>query len=104
MKRKYYVLYGGNIVNNIRLYISVLIISLIFVIVVLLLSKYFSNRRIVKYIPAITSIFLSAAFFIKGKYFSIGFEDIVYILFSVISIVECIVSLLTAIIVDLIKK
>lgn len=90
--------------KNIRLYIGIGIISLIFIISVFLLSKYFSKKRIIKYIPAMTSIFLAIASFIKAKYFSIGFEDIVYILFSVTFTIACIVSLLTAIIVDFLRR
>jgi len=86
--------------NNIRLFIIIGIISLIFIIIVLLLSKFFKSKRIVKYMPAIVSIFLSIAFFIKSRYFSTGFEDLAYIVLSVIFVVVSIVSLLTATIVD----
>ena len=89
--------------NNLRLFIIIGIISLIFIIIVLVLSKYFKRKRTVKYIPAIIAIFLTLAFFIKSRYFSTGFEDLAYIVLAVISIIEFIVSLLTAIIIDLIR-
>ena len=87
-------------------YTFVAIASLIFVLITYFLGRFFKDRAIIKYIPAIISAFCAVGFLIKAKVFSTGtgFEDLGYIVLMLIAGIVFFASLLTAIIMELLQR
>jgi hypothetical protein len=86
-------------------YMFVAVVSLISILITYCLDRFFKNRLIVKYIPTIISALTGVGFYIKARFFSSGgFEDLGYIVLTVIAGIVFIVSLITAIIIELINR
>lgn len=77
---------------------------LISIILTYLLGRFFKKPAIVKYIPAIVSLLIAIGFYIKARYYSSGFEDLAYIILGFIAAIVFIVSLVTAVIMDIVTR
>jgi len=69
-----------------------------------LLNRIFKDRKAIKYIPSVMAATLTIAFFIKGRFYSQGWEGLIYGIFMVISGAVFIVSIVTAAVIDFIRK
>lgn len=83
-------------------YLVVGSIAFILALITLLLGIYKDKNKIVKYVPSALTGLFTAGFFIKANYFSKGFETLGYIVFTLISGIVFIVTLLTAVIIEIV--
>jgi len=87
-------------------YTFVGIASLISVLITYFLGRLFKDRAIIKYIPAMILALCAVGFLIKAKFFSTGtgFDDLGYIVLMLIAGIVFFISLLTAIIMELLQR
>jgi hypothetical protein len=69
-----------------------------------LLARFFRNLVIIKYIPSLVALLTGIGFYIKSSFYSTGFEDLVYVILALVAGIVFIVSLITAIIMDIIQR
>jgi hypothetical protein len=93
-------------INMSGFYLFIAIASLISVLITFFLGIIFKSTPIVKYIPAMISVLAGLGFYIKSRFFSsgTGFEDLGYIVFTLIAGILFFISLITAIVMDLINR
>ena len=85
-------------------YIFVSIAGIAAVLITFLLAKFFGNKTIVKYIPSIIAALGGIGFYIKSAYFSTGFEDLGYIVLTLVACVVFLLSFITAFILGIIQR
>ncbi len=90
--------------ENMRFFIFIGIASLIFAFITFLLGIYFRKKRFIKYIPSILILILGVSFLVKSVYFSNGFEDIGYMVLSLMSVGVFIISTLTALLIEFVFR
>jgi hypothetical protein len=83
-----------------RLIIFILILSFIFATITYLLHKYFKHKAVVKYIPSVIAAVSGISFFIKSRFFSQGFEDLAYMILTIIAGVVFVVAFIIAIVME----
>lgn len=87
-----------------RVLIFILVIGIVFSGIVVLIAKFERNRRLPKYIPAIILFAAGAACFVKARWFSEGMEGLGYIILAMLVLGGCILTLVTAVVIDVFKK
>jgi hypothetical protein len=90
--------------EQIRFLLLILLIGIVFSAIVLIVAKFAKNRWLLKYIPVFTLLAVGVACFIKARWFSEGMEGLGYIILAIIAFGGCTVSLLTALIVDIVRR
>jgi ABC-type phosphate transport system permease subunit len=85
-------------------YIIIALISLAFAAVTILLGRKKVKRAILKYIPAMTAFAATLALIIKTAWFSEGFEGLGYAILAMITAILFLVSIITAIVVEIINR
>ncbi len=86
---------------------TAIIIVIVLVGIVSLLTYKLGHRkysRFLKYIPAVASLLGIGFFFIKMKFISIGYEGILDMLFIILLTITFLVSIIEAIIIDVMNK
>lgn len=73
--------------------------ALIFALAAFLLGR-FSKKRMVKYIPALAAALFSGATLIKARFFSEGFQDLAYVILSMIGLAAFVAALFVALIME----
>jgi len=85
-------------------YILIGATGLIAILITYFLARFFKEKLMVKFIPAIISALAGVGFYIKSMVFSTGFEDLGYIILTIIAGIVAFVSLVTALIIGLIQR
>jgi|GEM_PF-1563605 len=85
-------------------YIFVYITSILAVLITLILNRFFNKKPAVKYVPAILSFLAGIGFYVKSKYFSTDFEDLAYIVLTLLACIVCFFSFITAYILGIINR
>ncbi|MHB8064008.1 MAG: hypothetical protein ACYDG2_15490 [Ruminiclostridium sp.] len=87
-------------------YMFIAVVSLISILITYCLGRFFKSRSVVKYIPAIISALAVLGFYIKFRFFSsgTGFEDLGYVVLALIAGIVLLVSLITALTMEVINR
>ncbi len=85
-------------------YVFVSIASIAAILITFFLARFFRNKAIVKYIPSIIAALAGIGFYIKSAYFSTGFEDLGYLVLTLIACVVFFLSFITAFILGIIQR
>lgn len=87
-----------------RLLFLILLFSIIPSGIVVLISKVEKNRTFLKYLPAIILFAAGAGLILKAREFSQGMEGLGYIVLAMIAVGCCILTLITAVVMDILRK
>ncbi len=90
--------------EQIRLILLILLTGIIFSGIVLLIARFEKNKRLLKYLPAIILIIAGVASLVKAKWFSEGMEGLGYVIYSMLAFGGCILTLITAVVIDAVRK
>lgn len=85
-------------------YFIIALIALIFAVATIFFGRKQKKRVFLKYIPSIIAAVATLAFIIKTVRFSEGFEGLGYMILSMISAAVFLVSIITAIVVEIINR
>lgn len=88
----------------VRFLLLVLLFGSIPTAIVILISKIEKNRTFLKYLPTIILFATGVMFIITAKRFSQGMEGLGYIALAMIAIGCCVLTLTTAIVIDVLRK
>lgn len=87
--------------DNIRLYIFILVPVAIFIVITILLGK--KKAAFPKYIPAIIASIISIGLFIKTYFFSEGFEALGYVVLLMVTVPVSVIALVTAVVIEILN-
>lgn len=90
--------------EHVRLLLLILLISIIPSGIVVLISRFEKKRALLKYLPAIILFAAGAGFIVKAREFSQGMEGLGYIILAMIAIGCCILTLITAVVIDILRR
>lgn len=85
-------------------YLLIAIPSIIFVAITYFLGRFCRHLAIIKYIPSIVALLIGIGFYIKARFYATGFEDLAFIILALVAGIVFVLSLITAIIMDIIQK
>lgn len=95
---------GGQYMGQWGFWVFILLTGIVLLGIVLFIARFERNRRFWKYIPAILLFAGGAASFVKAGWFSEGLEGLGYIILSMLILGGFVVTLFTAMIIDLIRR
>lgn len=90
--------------EEIRLLLLVLLVGIAFSGVVILIAKFQKKRRYLKYIPSAILFAATIACIVKARWFSEGMEGLGYIIFAMLALGSCILTLITAVAIDVFAR
>ncbi len=85
-------------------YIFVSICSAVALLVTVFLGRRFRRRATIKYLPSIFTALAGIGLYIKSAYFSVGLEDLGYLVLTLVAVVAFLISFLTAFIMGIIQR
>lgn len=84
----------------IRLIFFLSAIAIGFILVTLLLNKFFPNKKFIKYLPSLGTVVWGIYFALRSRGASADFEDLAYIMLAMMTFSGGIAGLLTAVVID----
>lgn len=78
-----------------RFLIIIIILSLIVIAIIVFIAR-FTKRKVLKYFPSAFFSLIAIGCFIKSIYFSRSFEDIAFMLMTIIAVILTVTAIITA--------
>ncbi|TCK98118.1 hypothetical protein EDC19_0536 [Natranaerovirga hydrolytica] len=87
-----------------NIFIIVMIFVAIFSGITFFLHKKYTNRTEIKYIPSLLLILFAVGFFLKAVFFSDNYENIAFLVFSIITTIVFFINLMVTFLLGMANK